>query len=62
MANESLQLYQSFIRKGMQKQDAFFAVIDHFNDLHWHDRNRQGEEIKQLKARVAILEGKGEGE
>jgi hypothetical protein len=46
----------------MQKEDAFFAVLDHFNELHWHDRNRYSEEIKQLKERVATLEAKGHEE
>ena len=40
MASESRQLYQMFIKKGMQKEDAFFAVFDHFNEQHWFDRNR----------------------
>jgi hypothetical protein len=60
MANESRQLYQKFIRNGMQKEDALFAVIDHHNEQHWYDRNRYGEEIKRLKARIAKLEGHDE--
>jgi hypothetical protein len=44
-----------FIKKGMQKEDAFFAVLDHFNDQHWHDRNRYHERIKTLEERVAEL-------
>lgn len=53
--NSSRQLYQMFVKKGMQKEDAFFAVLDHFNDQHWSDRNRYGEEIKYLKAEVDAL-------
>jgi hypothetical protein len=56
MANNSRQLYQMFIKKGMQKEDAFFAVIDHFNDQHWHDRDRYHERIKQLESQVAKLD------
>jgi hypothetical protein len=69
MANESRILYQGFIKKGMPKEDAFFAVLDHFNEQHWYDRNRYGEEIKrlseefmQLKARLSALETKGQTE
>lgn len=57
MANESRQLYQAFIKKGMPKDEAFFAVIDHFNELHWHDRNRYDERIKQLEARLSETAG-----
>lgn len=52
MANESRQLYHAFIKKGMPKDEAFFAVLDHFNDLHWHDRNRYDERIKKLESRL----------
>lgn len=54
--NKSKQLFQSFVKKGMTDRDAIFAVIDHFNDLHWHDRDRYDERIKALESRVAALE------
>lgn len=45
------------------------GIIDHFNDLHWHDRNRYAEEIKamkdelrRLKEKVSRLERKGQDE
>ncbi len=56
MSNESRQLYQTFLKKGMQKDDAFFAIIDHYNSLHWHDRNAHLERIKTLEAKVAKLD------
>lgn len=34
------------------------GIIDHFNTLHWHDRNRYGEEIKELRKEVAELKGR----
>jgi hypothetical protein len=37
-------------------------IIDHFNQQHWSDRNRYGEEIKQLKAKIAKLEKTSEPE
>lgn len=48
-----------FIKKGLQKEDAFFAVLDTFNDQHWHDRNRYHERIKTLEAKVADLKASG---
>jgi hypothetical protein len=44
-----------FIKKGMQKEDAFFATLDHFNAQHWSDRNRYHERIKTLEDEVAKL-------
>jgi hypothetical protein len=58
MANESRQLYQAFIKKGMPKEDAFFAVLDHFNDQHWEDRNRYHDRIKNLETDNAELKAK----
>lgn len=55
VANSSRQLYQAFIKRGMGKEDAFFAVLDHFNGLHWHDRDRYDERIKALEAENARL-------
>jgi hypothetical protein len=62
MSNESRRLYQAFTLKGMSKEDAFFAVLDHFRDLHCFDRDRYAEETKQLKARIAKLEKASEPE
>jgi hypothetical protein len=56
MANQSRQLYQMFIKKGMQKEDAFLAVLDHFNDQHWQDRDQYHARIKELEAKHAKLD------
>lgn len=56
MRNSSRQLYQKFLGQGMSKDAAFFAVLDHFNELHWHDRDRVTEENKRLKERLDRLE------
>ena len=53
MANESRRLYQSFVKRGMAKEDAFFAVLDHFNELHWHDRDRYDGRIRELERESA---------
>ena len=37
-------------------------IIDHYNEQHWHDRNRYAEENNQLKARIAKLEKASEPE
>lgn len=65
----SFNLYQSFLRKGLSKEQAFFALIDHHNHLHWSDRDRYGElvkkqadEINELKSRLFRLETRGQGE
>ncbi len=51
MSNEARVLAKQFQSKeGMTAGDAICAVVDHFNLLHWQDRNRYGEEIKALKA------------
>lgn len=49
MANEARLLYQKLLKQGMPREEAFFAVIDHFNELHWHDRNRYDERLKKLE-------------
>ena len=56
MRNESRQLYQSFLKKGLQKEDAFLAVLDTFNTQHWYDRDQYHDRIKELEAKVAELE------
>lgn len=56
--NSSRTLYQSFLKKDMEKTAAMFAVIDHFTRLHCFDRDRYDERIKQLEARVSELEKK----
>ena len=60
--NSSRQIYHRWVKDGMTKEDAFFAVIDHWNSLHFHDRNRYGEEIKKLKEWIARMETKGQDE
>ena len=65
MANDTLTL----LRESLRKRGANTAVIssaaeelckisDHWNALHWDDRNRLTEENKALKERIAALEGK----
>ncbi len=68
MANSSRSLFDMFRKKGMPERDAFFAVMDHSNEQHWHDRNRYGDEVKRLtqenKAlaeRIEKLEGRVHG-
>jgi hypothetical protein len=56
MANDARQLYQTFIKCGMQKEDAFFAVLDHFNKQHWEDRDRYHTRIKELEDKLAGLD------
>lgn len=63
MANDTLTLLQVAIRKRGGNIAAISGaavelcgIIDHWNTLHWHDRNRLTEENKQLKARVERLE------
>lgn len=56
MQNSSKTLFQAFVKKGMTDRDAIFAVIDHWNTLHWDDRNRLTEENKRLKDRLARLD------
>ena len=62
MANEARQLYQSFIKKGLQKEDAFLAVLDLFNVQHWYDRDRYHERIKSLESEVHRLKTRGQAE
>ena len=58
--NPSRQLYQSFLKKGLQKEDAFLAVLDLFNAQHWNDRDRYHERIKTLEAEVHLLKARGQ--
>lgn len=58
MANSCKQLHRAFIKRGMTDRDAFYALIDHFNEQHWHDRNAYHKRIKELEAKVAALEAK----
>jgi hypothetical protein len=55
MPNSSKLLFQTFVKKGMTDRDAIFAVIDHFNDQHWHDRDAYHKRITELEAEVAKL-------
>jgi hypothetical protein len=34
---------------------AMCEIIDHFNDLHWHDRGRLGEMIAKQEMEIAAL-------
>ena len=52
MSNGARHRYQTFIKRGMPKEDAFFAVLDHFNEQHWLDRDRYHERIKQLEGQL----------
>jgi len=52
MLNDSKTLFQSFTTRGMGDRDAIFAVIDHWNKLHWEDRNRYDQRIKELEGRL----------
>lgn len=63
MANDTLTLLQSAVRKRGGQLSAIAPVaedlcriIDHWNHLHWQDRNRLTEENKLLKARIEKLE------
>jgi hypothetical protein len=58
--NDARTLYQGFIMRGVNKENAFFAIIDHFVEMNLHDRNRLNEEIKRLKSRIAKLESQDE--
>lgn len=49
-------LYQTFLKRGMSKDEAFFAVVDHFNRQHWYDRDLYNERIKSLEDKLARLE------
>lgn len=50
--------FEMFKSKGMNDREAMFAMIDHFNEQHWHDRNRYVDEIKNLKSRIEQLESR----
>ena len=62
MANSSADLYAMMLKKGMSKEQAFFAVLDHFHELHCFDRNRYDERIRKLEATVARLDKEGHAE
>lgn len=49
MANSSRELYRAFLKKGIPKEDAFFAVLDHYFDLWLADRDRYDERLKRLE-------------
>lgn len=71
--NSTLTLLQARLRKnggsgGPISPQAIIIceLIDHWNTLHWNDRNRYGTEItklaeenRQLRARLHALETKG---
>lgn len=60
--SKSRDLYQTFIKKGMQKEDAFFAVLDTFNSQHWYDRDQYHERVKRLESEIFRLKTKGQEE
>ena len=66
MGNSSLELLKVALkRRGMTGPinpvaEEMCKIIDHYNDQHWHDRNRYGTEIDSLKTRIAQMEGKGD--
>lgn len=49
MPNDSKTLFQAFTKRGMSDRDAIFAVIDHWNTLHWKDRDRYDQRLKALE-------------
>ena len=69
MTDETLKLLQGAIRKRggnvasiSPAAEELCRVIDHWNSLHWHDRNRLTEENKRLKERLGAIESKGRDE
>ena len=61
--NDKKTLADAFYRKRHNKPmpmndvlAVVFAVMDHFNSLHFYDRNLMGEEIKMLRERIEALE------
>jgi hypothetical protein len=69
MANDTLTLLQAAVRKRGGQLSAIAPVaedlcriIDHWNGLHWADRNRLTEENRKLKAQLAKLDKTGQPE
>lgn len=47
--NKSIELYRMNLKKGMPKEEAFFATLDHYFGLWLHDRNRYDERLRRLE-------------
>lgn len=65
MADTTLNLLQHALKKkglpSAMAQPALVelcGIIDMFNQQHWHDRDRYGEEIRKLRAEVTDLRRK----
>ncbi|QEL14762.1 hypothetical protein [Limnoglobus roseus] len=56
MTNSSRVLYQAFLKKGLSKEDAFFAVIDHYFGLCGNVDEINRKETQKLDVRVNALE------
>jgi hypothetical protein len=63
MANDTLTLLQTAVRKrGGQISsitpvaEDLCRILDHWNSLHWEDRNRLTNETNKLKAQLARLD------
>ncbi|MCE9565824.1 MAG: hypothetical protein K8U57_27685 [Planctomycetes bacterium] len=68
MSGDTLKLLQQAVRKRgghlsaiSPSAEDLCGIIDHWNRLHWEDRNRLTEENKQLRTRVERLERKASG-
>ena len=68
MANSSLELLKVALkRRGLTGPinpvaEEMCKIIDHFNEQHWHDRDRYDERIKKLEGEIARLKSKGQDE
>lgn len=57
MASSSKMRFEMLRKQGMTDRDAMFAMIDHFNEQHWYDRDRYHARIKELETELAKLRG-----
>ena len=68
MANSCLELLKNaLLRRGASTQispqaEELSKMLDHFNQLHWHDRDLYHERIKKLEATIARLDKLGHPE
>lgn len=65
MPNDTLTLLRETLRKRGANTAAISTaaeelckLVDHWNTLHWDDRNRLTEENKKLRERIERLESK----
>jgi hypothetical protein len=63
MTDDTLKLLEAHLRKRGISLTAISTaaavlcgIIDHWNRLHWDDRNRLTAEVKQLRDRIAKIE------